>query len=671
MDKSGAPKRVKELRDLLRAANDAYYQEANPIMSDQEYDVLMNELMDLEKKFDLYSPDSPTVRIGGEPTKVFPTVIHPVPLMSLSNTYSLEELDDFDRRVKDILEHDNFSYVAELKFDGMALRLRYEDGVLVLGATRGDGRQGDDITGNVRTIRDIPLKLKGKYPPIIEVRGEAYMERKAFVRFNNMREEEGEQVFANPRNATAGTMKLQDSRMVTRRPIRFFAYDLLLEEKDENRTQNDKIKLLESWGLPVCKYHDHCKHLNKVHKFIKYWDDKRHGLPYDTDGVVIKVNEERYRTRLGATAKSPRWAIAYKYNPEQAETTIHAITLQVGRLGTITPVAELEPVKLAGTTVKRASLHNEDEIHRKDIRPGDTVLIEKAGEIIPQVVQVVNSGRRDRSPAFHMPDLCPSCEEKLVRLDDEVAYRCINPSCPPQVRSRIQHFASRDALDIEGLGEAVVDQLVSHELIHNYAELYDLSEDDLLPLERMGKKSAGNLISAIAASKKQPFERVLYGLGIRFVGQTVARDLARAFGSIDRIMNAEAEELTQVESIGPKIADSVCTHFRKDKNRELIEHLREKGLTLETSGEIRQSHVLEGITFVLTGTLPTYTRGEAEKLIRDNGGKTTGSVSRKTDYVLAGENPGSKYDKAKALDIEIISEDDFNRIIGIDKNPKD
>ncbi len=663
MNKDEAVKRVDELRDLLIKANDAYYQDAEPIMSDREYDKCMDELIDLEDKFDLQTPDSPSARVGGTITKEFPTVDHPVRLMSLSNTYSREELDDFDKRVQNILGHSNYEYVAELKFDGMALRLRYENGVLVLGATRGDGRQGDNITANVKTIRDVPLKLKTNAAEVVEARGEAYMERKAFADLNKQREDQGESVFANPRNFTAGTLKMQDSGIVAKRPVRFFAYDLLIDGQN-SETQYEKLQKLSDVGFRVCKHYKKCADINEVHDFIEKAGKLRKDLPYDTDGVVVKVNQDGYRDILGSTSKSPRWAIAYKFEAEQAETTINDITLQVGRLGTITPVAELEPVFLAGTTVKRASLHNEDEIHRKDIRVGDRVLIEKAGEIIPQVVSVVNPDRKRRSKPFEMPEECPACHEKLVRLEDEVAWRCINPSCPPQVRIRIEHFASRDALDIEGLGSAIVDQLVSNELVSNYADLYELKTEDLMPLERMGEKSASNLVNAISDSKVKPFDRVLYALGIRFVGSTVARDLARAFGSIEDLLKADEEELTAIDSIGPRIANSVVNHFGEKKNRELIERLRSYGLQMELEEDVVKGDALDGMIFVLTGSLPGLTRKEASDLIEKYGGRTTSSVSKKTNYVLAGDEPGSKLDKANKLGIDVINEDDFRKMIG-------
>jgi DNA ligase (NAD+) len=669
MNRKEAQQRVDELRELLNRANEAYYVEAQPFISDKEFDEALAELNQLEQEFDLVTSDSPTQRVGGEPTKEFTTVRHPVPMLSLDNTYNDEELFDFDRRVKDILGHDDFSYFTELKFDGAALRLRYEDGDLTLGATRGDGSSGDDITTNVKTLENIPLHLEDSPPEVIEVRGEAYMEREAFARLNEHRDEEGLNAFANPRNATAGSLKMQDPKAVARRPIKMFCFDLLNDQLDRELTQHQKMEHLERYGLPVCQHHEVCDDIQAVWAVIERWDELRHDMPYQTDGVVIKVNESRFREELGSTAKAPRWAIAYKFKAEQAETTINDITLQVGRLGTITPVAELEPVFLAGTTVKRASLHNEDEIHRKDIRKGDEVLIEKAGEIIPQVIRVLNSNRPNRPDPFSMPEHCPACHEELVQLDDEVAWRCINPECPPQVRNRIEHFASRDAMDIDGLGESIVDQLVAHKLVHNFADLYALTIEDIVPLERMAQKSAQNLVNAIEDSKQQAFERVLHGLGIRFVGKTVARDLAKHLKTIDALIEAREEELTAINSIGPAIAESVVKFFKNPKNKEIIEELREQGLTLEYEEEELSSRALEDKTFVLTGSLPSLTRKDAKALIEKHGGKATSSVSGNTDYLLAGENPGSKYQKAEKLDVEIIDEATFFEMIG--ESPED
>ncbi len=664
MNRQEAKKRVEELRELLDKANEAYYEDAQPFISDKEFDDYLEELEKLEEEYNLVEPQSPTQRVGGEPSSDFNTVEHPVPLLSLDNTYNEDELNDFDRRVRDILEHDNFTYMVELKFDGAAIRLRYENGNLVLGATRGDGESGDEITRNIKTIKDIPLHLDDDFPEVVEVRGEAYMEREAFVRMNEHREEQGLNPFANPRNSTAGSLKMQDPREVARRPIRFFSFDLLTEDTDAEITQYQKMKWLDKFGLPVCEHYKQCTDINEVHYQIDEWESLRHDLPFETDGVVIKVNEEKYRDTLGTTSKAPRWAIAYKFEAQQATTTLQDITLQVGRLGKITPVAELKAVELAGTTVKRASLHNEDEIHRKDIRTGDRVVVEKAGEIIPQVISVVNPDRKDRGPRFEMPKHCPACDEKLIKFGDDVDWRCINPECPPQKRQRIEHFASRDAMDIDGLGEAVVDQLVSEQLISNYADLYDLTKKQLLPLERMAEKSAQNLIDAIEKSKSQPLDRVIYAMGIRFVGKTVARDLANGFQTMDALMDASQETMEEIESIGPKIAQSVNEFFKQDHNREIVSKLRNHGLNLEMEQEEQASQKLEGKIFVLTGSLPSLTRKEATQLIEKHGGNTTSSVSGNTDYLLAGDSPGSKYDKAQELNIPILDQSTFLDLIG-------
>ncbi len=665
MNLENAKERVKQLRKILKKANEAYYRDAQPFMSDKEFDESLKELEGLEQEYNLEAADSPTRRMGGEPSSNFATVTHPVVMLSLDNTYNQEELDDFDRRVREGLEHSNYTYLAELKFDGASIRLRYEDGTLALGATRGDGGRGDDITRNIKTVRDVPLRLEGNPPPVVEVRGEAYMERDAFARLNEHRQQQGLPVFANPRNSTAGSLKMQDPREVARRPIRLFCFDMLLEN-DEELTQLKKMDLLQEYGLPVCERYEHCIGIEEVHAVIERWKDLRHELPFETDGVVVKVNEDRFRETLGQTSKAPRWAISYKFEAEQATTTIHSITLQVGRLGKITPVAELKAVKLAGTTVKRASLHNEDEIHRKDIRAGDRVVVEKAGEIIPQVLSVVNPDRDDRSTPFEMPENCPACGEQLVKLDEEVAWRCVNQMCPPQIRNRIKHFASRDAMDIEGLGEAIVDQLVSNGLIHNFADLYELTLGDLLDLERMAEKSTQNLLDAIRKSKEQPLDRVIHGLGIRFVGKTVARDLALAFGTIDEIMNLKEQKMTEVNAIGPKIAESVAAFFDNENNRAMVDRLKSQGLNLHKKNREGTSEMLADKTFVLTGSLSEYTRKEATEIIQKNGGKVTSSVSGNTDYLLVGESPGSKFAKAEELDIPIIDEDEFKKMISDD-----
>ena len=663
MNKNEAKKRAEKLRNLIEDANRAYYQEAQPFISDVEFDQALEELHKLESEFDLDVEGSPSQRVGEQPSSEFPNVEHPQPMLSLDNTYNEDELRDFDRRVRDILGDIEYTYAVEMKFDGASIRLRYENGLFTLGATRGDGTTGDEITQNLKTISDIPLKVDTDIE-LLEIRGEAYMEKEAFVRLNEYRDEQGLQPFANPRNSTAGSLKMQDPREVARRPIRFFAFDLLLEDQTAYPTQKSKMDLLRDLGFPVSKNFKVCQSIDEIFEVIEEWDDLRHQLPYEIDGVVIKVNEDRYRDELGYTSKAPRWAIAYKFEAEQASTLLESITLQVGRLGKITPVAELKAVQLAGTTVKRASLHNEDEILRKDIRPGDTVVIEKAGEIIPQVLSVVNPGREERSPSFSMPVNCPACNEKLEKLDDEVAWRCINPQCPPQVRERIKHFASRDAMDIDGLGEAIVEQLIDANLISTYADLYKLSKKDLVPLERMAEKSANNLIEAIQKSKDQPLERLIYAIGIRFVGKTVAKDLASNFKSMDSLINASDEEMTQVDSIGPKIAESVKLFFNHEKNLQLIEHLREAGLNFEMIESNVVSNVLENKKFVLTGSLPSLTRKEATELIEKHGGKTSSSVSSNTDFLLAGDSAGSKLNKAQKLGIPVINEEKFLEIIG-------
>ncbi len=663
MTKQEAQKRINELIKLLQEANRAYYNDAKPFMSDKEFDEKLKELQALEEEFDIHDPESPSQRVGGETSSNFETVQHPVPLLSLDNTYNEEELNDFDKRVQKILGHSDYEYFVELKFDGASIRLRYEDGSLVLGATRGNGQKGDDITKNIRTITDIPLRLDGNYPKILEVRGEAFMEREAFARLNQKREEEGLNTFANPRNSTAGSLKMQDPKAVAQRPIRFFAFDILFENEKESVTQDKKNELMKEFGLPVNEHPKLCSHIDDVHRIIKEWDELRHQLPYETDGVVIKINQNSLRGQLGSTSKFPRWAIAYKFEAEQATTIINDISLQVGRLGTITPVAELEPVELAGTTVKRASLHNEDEIHRKDIRIGDTVVVEKAGEIIPQVISVVNPDRDGRLSAFEFPKTCPACDTELIKYEGEVAWRCVNPECPPQVRIKIEHFAARDALDIEGLGESVVDQLVSENLISNYADLYDLKIEQIIPLERMAEKSAQNLIDGIEKSKQQPFEKVLYALGIRFVGKTVARDLTDAFKTIENLESATEEELLAVDSIGPRIAESVIEFFSNNVNKKIVERLKAAGLQFEAQEKELASKKLEGLKIVMTGTLPTLSRNEAKELIEKHGGKTASSVSKNTDFVLAGESAGSKLDKAKDLGIEVLDEEKFLSMI--------
>ena len=659
--------RVEELRRQIREHDYRYYVLAEPIISDFEYDMLMRELIELERQYpELVTPDSPTQRVGGAPTKEFPTVTHPVPMLSLNNAFTIEEIRDFDRRVAELLEGEKYRYVAELKFDGVAVRLKYENGILVLGATRGDGVQGDDITNNIKTIRSIPLRLINPDEKFlnIEVRGEVYMNKVDFEKLNEERERLGEKIFANPRNATAGTLKLQDPKLVAQRPLRFFAY-YLMAEGVELESHYENLQILKRLGFPVCEHVKLCESIDEVIEFWRYWEERRDELPYEIDGIVVKVDSIRQQEILGAIAKSPRWAIAFKFTPRQAQTKLLGITLQVGRVGTITPVAELQPVPLGGVIITRATLHNEDYIKEKDIRVGDTVIVERSGEVIPKIVGVVLEKRPPDAVPFVFPKNCPVCGGPIERPAGEANYYCENPECPAQVRARIEHFASRGAMDIEGLGEAIADKLVTLGFLKNYADIYDLHKHKakLVRIEGFGEKSVQNLLNSIENSKKQPFHRVLYALGIRYVGSETAKLLADAFGSIDKLMNASVEQISSVYGIGPRIAESVYKFFHDERNLELIKRLKEAGLNFEVKPEEKAKKKLAGKTFVFTGTLKNFTREEAKEKVEELGGKVSNSVSRKTDYVVVGENPGSKYDKARQLGVKIITEEEFLELI--------
>jgi DNA ligase (NAD+) len=659
--------RVEELRRQIREHDYRYYVLAEPIISDFEYDMLMMELIELERQYpELVTPDSPTQRVGGAPTKEFPTVTHPVPMLSLNNAFTIEEIRDFDRRVAELLEGEKYRYVAELKFDGVAVRLKYENGILVLGATRGDGVQGDDITNNIKTIRSIPLRLINPDEKFlnIEVRGEVYMNKVDFEKLNEERERLGEKIFANPRNATAGTLKLQDPKLVAQRPLRFFAY-YLMAEGVELESHYENLQILKRLGFPVCEHVKLCESIDEVIEFWRYWEERRDELPYEIDGIVVKVDSIRQQEILGAIAKSPRWAIAFKFTPRQAQTKLLGITLQVGRVGTITPVAELQPVPLGGVIITRATLHNEDYIKEKDIRVGDTVIVERSGEVIPKIVGVVLEKRPPDAVPFVFPKNCPVCGGPIERPAGEANYYCENPECPAQVRARIEHFASRGTMDIEGLGEAIVDKLVTLGFLKNYADIYDLHKHKakLVRIEGFGEKSVQNLLNSIENSKKQPFHRVLYALGIRYVGSETAKLLADAFGSIDKLMNASVERISSVYGIGPRIAESVYKFFHDERNLELIKRLKEAGLNFEVKPEEKAKKKLAGKTFVFTGTLKNFTREEAKEKVEELGGKVSNSVSRKTDYVVVGENPGSKYDKARQLGVKIITEEEFLELI--------
>ncbi len=666
---SSAKEEIEKLREEIREHDYRYYVLNEPTISDYEYDQLMQKLILLERQHpELVTPDSPTQRVSGEPTKEFPTVVHEVPMLSLGNTYTQDELYEFEKRLQNFLPGEKFEYVTELKFDGIAVSLIYRDGLLVQGATRGDGERGDDITNNLKTIHSIPLRLfvKENLPANIEVRGEVFMTKDGFRKLNAQQEKLGERTFANPRNATAGTLKQQDPRIVAKRPLEFSAYYLLVPGGNESigiSTHFDSLHIMRDLGLPVSRHIALCKSMWEVIDFCNLWEEKREELPYEIDGVVLKVNSLRQQRLLGATAKSPRWAIAYKFKAKQATTVLERIHLQVGRTGTVTPVAVFKPVFLAGSTISRATLHNEDEIRRKDIREGDTVLIEKGGDVIPKVVQVILEKRPKDSKPFRMPDKCPVCGSPLVRVEGEAAVRCENVACPAQVHKRIEHFASRTAMDIEGLGEALVHQLIENKLVSDYGDIYFLKKEDLIALERMGEKSAQNLLDAIEESKKRPLDRVIFALGIRYVGTGAAVLLADQFGSIDKLMKTPLPYLEAIEGIGPKIAESIVQFFQNEKNLEVLEKLRKAGVRMEEKREKREGGIFAGKTFVLTGALTRFTREGATELIESEGGKVSSSVSRNTDFVLVGEKPGSKYRKALDLDVKIIDEDTFVAMI--------
>ncbi len=661
-----AQRRAEQLARELHDHDYRYYVLAEPVIADDEYDRLMRELQDLEAHYpDLRSPDSPTQRVGGEPTKEFRTVTHDPPMLSLANTYSEEEIRDFDRRVRELLEDENPLYVAELKFDGVAIALKYDDGALVQGATRGDGTQGDDITNNLRTIRSIPLVLRTKDRGLktIEVRGEAFMNRADFDRMNAQRSAAGEKIFINPRNATAGTLKMQDPKVVASRPIQMYAYFLAGAGKELARHSSNLVTL-RTLGFPVNENSKVCRNINEVIGFWKRWEAKRESLPYDIDGIVVKVDSLRQQETLGTIAKSPRWAVAFKFASRKAQTRLKGIALQVGRVGTVTPVAELEPVFVGGTTVSRATLHNIDYISELDLRIGDTVVVEKGGDVIPKVSGIVPSLRPGGTTAFVMPATCPACGSKIYRDKGEANYFCENAECPAQVRGRIEHFAHRGAMDIEGLGEAAVETLVTMNLVRNVADLYALhtKKKTLVAIERWGEKSTQNLLDGIDGSKKQPFHRVIFGLGIRHVGAGVARVLTESFPSMDALGAAKEEALHLTPQVGPKIAESIVHFFADRHNREIVRRLKEAGLTMTGASGARKA-TLSGKTFVLTGTLPSYTREEAGRIIEENGGKVVSSVSKKTSYVLAGEDAGSKLTRARAFGITVLSESEFKQMI--------
>ncbi len=664
-----AKNRIAVLRAELDEHNFRYYVKDNPTISDYDFDQLLSELQDLEEKFPEFDdPGSPTKRVGGEVTKNFDTVPHKYPMLSLSNTYSKEELEDYLKRIAKLVPNE-MEYVCELKYDGAAIGITYKNGVLERAVTRGDGTQGDDITTNVKTIPSIPLRLRGEgYPEEFEIRGEIFMLLEGFNQLNQARVEEGLEPFANPRNTASGTLKMQDSSIVASRPLDSFLYYVLSNERVAGEHYESMMKARD-WGFkvpyPERHYITRARNLEGIFDFINYWQKNRHHLPFEIDGVVVKVNDYQQQDKLGSTAKSPRWAIAYKYKAEQVSTRLNSISYQVGRTGAITPVANLEPVQLAGTTVKRASLHNADQIAKLDLREGDYVFVEKGGEIIPKVIGVDMEQRPAGLNPVKYIDHCPECSTELVRTEGEALHYCPNDlGCPPQIKGRIQHFISRKAMDIEGMGGETVELFVNQGLIENVADLYTLEKDQLLPLERLADKSAQNIIDGIEASKKIPFQRVLFGLGIRYVGETVAKKLARHFENINHLSEASEEDLVSVDEIGGRIAGSVREFFSDERHRAIVEQLKSHGLQMEVEKQQGGSQALGGLTIVISGSFENYSRTEIKELIEKHGGKNTGSVSGKTDLIVAGEGMGpSKRKKAEDLGIRIIDEHEFTQLI--------
>ncbi len=665
MNREHAKERIAWLRAEISRHNHRYYVLGEPTISDYEYDRLYRELLDLEGKFpDLVTADSPTRRVGGEPLTSFSTVEHRIKMLSLDNAYSVEEIREFDQRMTKNLGK-QARYEVTLKVDGIAVALRYEKGAFAQGATRGDGTTGDDVTTNLRTIRSIPLRIFGNDKDLmdIDVRGEVYLPKRSFLRLNREREKAGEPVFANPRNAAAGALKLLDPREVAKRGLDIFIHTVPVAPGPGFVSHSETLKKLSAAGFKVIPHITVCNTVDDVIGFVDRWQDRRDGLEYEVDGLVIKVDEFSLRERLGSTAKSPRWAIAYKYQALQAHTRLLGISLQVGRTGRVTPVAVLEPVLLSGTTISRATLHNEDEIARKDVRIGDVVVIEKGGEVIPKVTGIVKSQRRRGARKFRFPHACPVCKQPICRLPEEADWRCVNSSCAAQIKGRIMHFASRPAMDIGGLGQVLVDKLVDGHLVSAFADIYRLSAAQVSEVERMGERSAEKLIESIQKSKERQFVNVLYALGIPHVGMNAATVLTRTYDSIESIMNATVEDLQEIDGIGKVIAESIKNYFSIKENVRLIRELKRRGLCFIARGPSGTPQFLDGKTFVFTGELTSLTREEAEALVRTHGGRASSSVSAKTSYVVAGKEPGSKRARAEELGVPVIDEDRFLRMM--------
>ena len=653
--------RIVFLRSELQQHNHNYYVLDKPTISDFEFDMLLNELIDLEKQNpQFYDANSPTQRVGGELIKSFDTVAHEYRMLSLGNTYSAEELVDFDKRITKLVETD-IEYVCELKYDGVSISLKYENGELKQALTRGNGTHGDDVTVNVKTINSIPLKLKGDYPSKFEIRGEIFLPHEGFDQMNEKRIANDLEPFANPRNAASGSVKMQDSKEVAKRPLDCFLYYLLGKELPSQR-HYENLQNAREWGFKIPHEIEVCSSIDKVIDFVNYWDNKRHHLPYDIDGIVIKVNDLRLQEQMGFTAKSPRWAISYKFKAEQVSTVLNEITYQVGRTGAITPVANLEPVLLAGTVVKRASLHNADQISKLDIRVGDKVFVEKGGEIIPKIVGVALKERDLFSQPTVYISHCPECNTPLVRSEGDAKHYCPNDlMCPPQIKGKFEHFISKKAMDIDGIGPETIDLLFENQLIASIPDLYDLKKEDLLPFKKEGEKWASNIIEGLEQSKAIPFERLLFALGIRYVGETVSKVLVKEFQHIDHLMIADKERLENVDEIGEKIAESVVLYFQNKENIKLINRLKNQGLCFEIGEESKAiSSQLSGMSIVISGVFSHFSRDELKKLIEQHGGKNVSSISKKTTFVVAGENMGpSKLQKAEKLNVPLLSEDEF------------
>jgi DNA ligase (NAD+) len=660
MDLQTAEAKITELRSKLIEYGYQYYVLDNPSVPDAEYDRLMQDLIELEEKFPaLKTPDSPTERVGGTVLDQFEKVVHSAPMLSLGNAFNENDLNDFDRKIRQAVG-DDFSYVCELKIDGLAVSLRYENGLFIQGATRGDGTIGEDITANLKTIKSIPLRLRDAVS--LEVRGEAYMPKRSFDALNKAKEERGEEPFANPRNAAAGSLRQLDPKIAAQRNLDVFLYGIGEVGETGVVSHSEGLDYLDQLGFKTNKERRKCANISEVIEYVNSWVEKRPNLPYEIDGIVIKVDSLEQQEELGRTAKSPRWAIAYKFPAEEVITTLLDIELSIGRTGVLTPTAILEPVKVAGTTVQRASLHNEDLIREKDIKIGDKVVVKKAGDIIPEVVNVIVDQRTGMEVDFQMPTHCPECDSDLVRLEGEVALRCINPKCPAQIREGLIHFVSRDAMNIDGLGEKVVSQLFAEKLIADVADIYKLTREQLLGLERMGEKSAANLLNAIEASKGNSLEKLLFGLGVRHVGAKAAKTLAQSYGSMIKLASATKEELITINEIGEKMADSIVTFFAQEEVQELINELQLAGVNMEYKGAMpisaaESDSVFAGKTIVLTGKLELLSRNEAKEKIEAFGGNVSGSVSKKTDLVIAGADAGSKLTKAEQLGIEVWDEE--------------